>query len=122
MKYSNLTERIIGSAVEVHKELGPGLFESVYESAMAIEFEVARLPFERQVRIPATYKSRLLGYYRIDFIVEKLVVVEIKAVERFDPIFESQVITYLRVTGLSVGLLINFNTRLVTEGVKRFVL
>ncbi len=117
-----VTDRIIKCAIEVHKQLGPGLLENMYESAMAIEFELQGLSFEQQLRIPAIYKGKQLGEYRLDMLVEDLVVVEIKSVERFDPVFEAQLLTYLKLTSKRVGLLINFNSRLVKDGIKRFIL
>jgi len=117
-----LTEKIIGCAIEVHRNLGPGLLESLYENALAIELEAAGIPFERQVAVPVLYKQRPIGEYRIDLVVEDRVIVEVKSVERHDPVFEAQILTYLKITGKRLGLLINFNGRLVKDGVKRFVL
>jgi len=117
-----LTEKIIGCAIEVHRVLGPGLLESSYEAALAIEFESAGLKFHRQLVIPVHYKGQLIGEHRLDFVVEEAVILELKSVERFDPIFEAQVLTYLRLSGKRRGLLINFNSRLLKDGVKRFVL
>ena len=116
-----LTERIIGCAIEVHKQLGPGLLEATYESALGIEFEEAGLRHKRQLAYPVMYKGRTIGEYRLDMIVEDAVVVEIKSVERFDPVFEAQVLTYLKVTGKKIGLLINFNSRLLRDGIKRYI-
>jgi GxxExxY protein len=118
---NKLTEKIIGCAIEVHRQLGPGLLESTYEAALAIELENDGLLFERQVIFPVIYKGRKIGEYRLDLLVEKAVVVEIKSVERFDRVFEAQILTYLRVTGAQVGLLVNFNSRLLHEGIKRFI-
>jgi GxxExxY protein len=118
---NNLTERIIGCAIEVHRQLGPGLLEGTYEAALAIELESSGLHFARQIIFPVVYKNRTIGEYRVDLIVENSVIVEIKSVERFDPVFEAQVLTYLKVTGKRVGLLINFNSRLVHDGIKRFI-
>ncbi|MFN3491494.1 MAG: GxxExxY protein [Anaerolineales bacterium] len=117
-----MTQRIIKCAIEVHKELGPGLLENVYEDAMTVEFEIEKLKFQRQLQIPILYKGRELGKYRLDLLVENLVVVEVKSVERYDPVFEAQLLTYMRLTEKRVGLLINFNTRLVKDGIKRFIL
>ncbi len=117
-----LTEKIIGCAIEVHRQLGPGLLESTYEAALAIEMESAGLHFERQALFPVAYKGHAVGEYRLDFLVEDAIVVEIKSVERFDPVFEAQVLTYLKATGKHIGLLINFNSRLLKHGVKRLVL
>ena len=117
-----LTEKIIGCALEVHRTLGPGLLESTYESALCVEFQLAGLIFERQLIIPVTYKNQPIGEYRLDLLVEKQVVIEIKSVDRFDPIFEAQLLTYLKITGLKLGLLLNFNSRLLKDGIKRMVL
>ena len=117
-----LTERIIGCAIEVHRQLGPGLLEGTYEAALCIELSVAGLKFVRQPVVPVVYKGQVIGEYRLDLIVEDAVVIELKSVERFDPIFEAQVLTYLRVTGKRVGLLMNFNSRLLRDGIKRYVL
>ena len=114
-----LTERIIGCAIEVHRVLGPGLLESTYVEALAIELVEARLRVARQVAVPLVYKGRDLGDYRLDLLVEDAVVVEVKAVERFDPVHEAQLLTYLRLSGRRVGLLINFNQRLLRNGIKR---
>ncbi len=119
---NKITERIIGCAIEVHRNLGPGLLESVYEEALCVEFKIQGVCYERQVIIPVNYKGREIGEYRLDLLVEDVVVVELKSVERHDPIFEAQLLTYLRITGKKVGLLINFNSKLLKEGVKRFVL
>ena len=115
-----LTEKIIGCAIEVHRVLGPGLLEASYEAALAIEFASAKLKFQRQPIFPVSYKGKLVGEHRLDFLVEEAVVVELKSVERFDPIFEAQVLTYLRVSGKNRGLLINFNPRLLKDGLKRY--
>ena len=117
-----LTERIIGCAIEVHRVLGPGLLEASYEAALAIEFQDAKLKFQQQVIMPVSYKGRSIGEHRLDFLVEDAVIVELKSVERFDPLFEAQILTYLRLSGKRRGLLINFNSRLLKDGVKRFAL
>ena len=117
-----LTEKIIGCAIEVHRQLGPGLLESTYESALCVELELAGLKFQRQLIYPISYKGRVIGEHRIDLIVERAVILEIKSVDRHDPVFEAQLLTYLKITGLHHGLLINFNSRLLKDGIKRFVL
>ncbi len=117
---NKLTERIIGCAIEVHRQLGPGLLESVYESALAVEFELAGLAYQRQVSFPIIYKGRRIGEHRLDLLVAETVIVELKSVERFDPIFEAQILSYLKLTGKPLGLLINFNNRLLKQGVKRY--
>jgi GxxExxY protein len=121
-RLNQLTERIIGCAIEVHKILGPGLLEAMYEEALCLEFAEAGLNYQRQVAIPAVYKGHKVGEYRLDLLVENAVIVELKSVERFDPLFEAQILTYLRAAEKKVGLLINFNSRLLTTGVKRFIL
>jgi GxxExxY protein len=117
-----LTGEIIRCAIEVHRVLGPGLLEAVYESALAIELDDAGLRYVRQKVFPACYKGRRLGQYQVDLIVEDLVVIEIKSVEVPKPLFEAQLLTYLRVAEKRVGLLINFNSRLLKDGVTRRVL
>jgi GxxExxY protein len=117
-----LTEIIIGCAIGVHRQLGPGLLESTYESALAVELELSKLQFQRQATYPISYKGRIIGEHRLDLLVEKAVIVEIKSVDRHNLLFEAQVLAYLKITGLRRALLINFNSRLLKEGVKRFVL
>lgn len=117
-----LTQKIIGCAIEVHRTLGPGLLETLYEQAVCIELEDERVSYARQTHRPVYYKSRLLGEYRIDLVVNDLVLVEIKSVERMNPVFEAQLLTYLRLTGKRVGLLINFNSRLLKDGIVRRIL
>jgi GxxExxY protein len=122
MDTDHLTQKIIGCAIDVHQEFGPGLLESIYESAMAVELEYQKLLFQQQVIVPIHYRGKLIGEHRIDLIGENEVIVELKSVERFDRIFEAQILTYLRLTKLKTGLVINFNSRMLHEGVKRFVL
>lgn len=122
-KRSNeISHEVLGAAIEVHRALGPGLMESAYEDCLAHEFNLRGLPFERQAMVPVKYKGVCLGFgYRLDFLVGRLVVVELKAVERMDPVHESQLLTYLRLTGLWLGMLINFNVRVLKDGIRRFV-
>jgi GxxExxY protein len=122
MDTDHLTQKIIGCAIDVHQEFGPGLLESIYESAMAVELEYQKLLFQQQVIVPIHYRGKLIGEHRIDLIGENEVIVELRSVERFDRIFEAQILTYLRLTKLKTGLVINFNSRMLHEGVKRFVL
>jgi len=117
-----ITERIIGCAIEVHRVLGAGLLESIYREDLAVEFELAGLRCQREVSVSALYKGRAVGTFRVDFIVEDCVVVEIKSVERMAPIFEAQLLTYLRLTNKRVGLLLNFNAPLMKNGISRKVL
>jgi GxxExxY protein len=123
MELNQTTEQIIGAAIEVHRALGPGLLESAYEECLCREPTIRGIPFERQRRLPVTFKgARLDCGYRPDLLVDGRVVVEIKAVESLEPIHEAQVLTYLRLGGWSVGLLINFNVPVLKQGVKRLVL
>ena len=101
--------------------MGPGLLEKAYEEALCVEFDLQELQYRRQVSVPLEYKSHPIGEYRIDLLVEEAVVVEIKSVERHDPVFEAQLLTYLKITGNKVGLLINFNSRLLKHGIKRLI-
>jgi GxxExxY protein len=118
-----ITEKIIGAAIEVHKTIGPGLLESAYEECLAYEMRIRGLNFERQVPLPVVYKSVTLDCgYRLDFLVERAVVVELKAVESLQPIHEAQVLTYLKLGGWTVGLVINFNVPVLRDGIKRVVL
>jgi len=119
---SIVTGRVIHCAITVQKILGPRLREATYEEAPAIEFLEQRVSFERQVSVPIEYKGHLVGHYLLDFIVERQVVVEVKSVEHFHPVFEAQILAYLRATGLHLGLLVNFNANRLAEGVKRLVL
>ena len=119
---NSLTEKIIGCAIEVHRVLGPGLLENTYEEALCIELASAGLPFVKQVAIPIRYKGRMLGEYRLDLLVADAVIVELKSVERMDPVFQAQLMTYLRAADKRLGLLINFNSRLLHDGVKRVIL
>ncbi|MCX6339927.1 MAG: GxxExxY protein [Candidatus Aureabacteria bacterium] len=123
MKYSDLTEKVIGCAIEVHRALGPGLLESAYEQCLARELELCNTPFEVQVPLPLEYKGiRLDCGYRIDMVVDKKLIVEIKSVEEIMGIHEAQLLTYMKLAKIEVGLLINFNVAILKEGLKRFVL
>jgi GxxExxY protein len=118
-----LTEPIIGGAIEVHKALGPGLLESAYEECLCHELHLRGLSFHRQVALPVEYKGMQLDCgYRLDLVVEDAVVVELKAVERLLPIHEAQLLTYLRLNGSKVGLLLNFNVSVLKNGIIRRVL
>jgi len=118
-----LTEAIIGAAIEVHRALGPGLLESAYEQCLCHELSLQNLEFRRQVELPVRYKSVQLDCgYRIDVLVGERVVVELKAVERLLPIHEAQLMTYLKLSDRSVGLLLNFQVPVLKDGLKRIVL
>ncbi len=119
---ADLTGRVIGAAIEVHRHTGPGLLESSYQHCLAHEFALLELPFRDQVPIPVRYKGVDVDCrYRADFVVDDRLLVEIKSVEHVPPIVEAQMITYLRLLGLQQGLLINFNVSRLTDGVRRFV-
>ena len=120
--HAALTERIIGCAIEVHRELGPGLLESVYHAAMRVELEHAGIRYRAEVPIPVVYRDRIIGEHRLDLFVDDSVVVELKTVQRLDPVFDAQLLTYLRLTGARVGLLINFYSRVLKDGIRRLVL
>jgi len=123
MHVNQITHSIIGAAIEVHRALGPGLLESAYQECLAREFESRGIPFERERPLPLEYKGiRLDCGYRPDFLVAGLVIVEIKAIEALAPIHEAQLLTYLRIGGWKVGLLINFNVLVLKDGISRRVL
>jgi len=122
MRDSQLTQEIIGAAIEVHRTLGPGLLESAYEECLAHEFQARKILFERQRPIPVVYKNvKLECGYRVDFLVADRIVVELKSVEALAPVHDAIVLTYLRLSGCRVGLLINFYVPLLRDGIKRFV-
>jgi len=121
MEINQITEQVIGCAIEVHRRLGPGLLESAYEECLSYELESAGLSIERQVPVPIVYKDIKLEYgYRIDILVERTVVIELKAIEAFAPVHEAQILTYMKFAQKSIGLLINFNVTLLKEGIKRY--
>ena len=123
MGENELTHRIIGAAIEVHRELGPGLLESAYEECLAHEFTLRGLAYERQKPLPVIYKGiQVECGFRLDFLVENLVIVELKAVEDLSPVHQAQVMTYLKLTNCRLGLLINFNAYKLLQGLKRIVL
>lgn len=123
MRENELSTEIIGAAIEVHKQLGPGLLESAYETCLAQEMSLSGIAFERQKPLPLTYKGTKLDCgYRLDFLVEGLVVVELKAVKKFEPVHKAQMLTYLKLTSCKLGLLLNFHTILLKTGIKRVVL
>jgi GxxExxY protein len=123
MQKDPLTEKVIGLAIEVHRNLGPGLLESVYEDCLCKELADARVEFERQRSVPVAYKNVLLETgFRADIIIADELVIEIKSIERLLPVHDAQVLTYLRLGGFPKGLLVNFNTKLLKDGIKRFVM
>lgn len=122
MSLNKLTEKIIGLAIKVHRTLGPGLLESVYQAALAYEFEKDDIPFEKEKALPVVYEDILLKVgFRCDFLVDKQVIVECKAVKELTPMDQAQLLNYLKIADLHVGLLINFNVRKLTTGIKRIV-
>jgi len=123
MQLADLSAQIIGCAIEVHKTLGPGLLESTYEHCLAYELSNSGLAFERQKALPINYKGTALECgYRLDFLVENKLIVELKSVDKLQKIHEAQILTYMRLAHLNVGLLINFNEIMLKNGIKRFVL
>jgi len=117
-----LSERVIGLAIEVHRTLGPGLLESTYEECLCFELTRAEIPHIRQMPLPVTYKDvRLDCGYRVDIMVDGQLIIEMKTVERVLPIHEAQILTYLRLSGCRVGLLMNFNSLTLKDGLRRFV-
>ena len=120
---NELTDAIIGAAMEVHRTLGPGLLESTYEMCLCCELNTRGIPFERQVSIPVDYKGVKLDCgYRADIVVDRSILVEIKAIDSLLPIQDAQLLTYLRLGGWKIGLLINFNVELLKHGLRRRVL
>jgi GxxExxY protein len=116
-----LARDVIGAAIEVHRHLGPGFLESVYEEALCVEMADRRIPFERQKEISLLYKDREIGKHRVDLLVGGSLIVELKTVEALVEIHTAQVISYLKATGLSLGLLINFNVSILKNGIHRVV-
>jgi GxxExxY protein len=122
MTLNDLTEEIIGAAIDVHRELGPGLLESTYEACMHFELTERGLCVERQKALPVIYRDvRIDCGYRIDLLVEHQVILELKAVTQLQPIHEAQLLSYLKLSGCHVGLLINFNVKLLKNGIRRLV-
>jgi GxxExxY protein len=121
--FDSLTEKIIGAAIFVHRELGPGLLESAYETCLFYELTQRNLKVERQKPLPITYRGVKLDCgYRIDLVVEDKIIVELKAVEQLQPIHKAQVLSYLKLSGCQLGLLINFNVKLLKKGIHRLVM
>jgi GxxExxY protein len=122
MTENEVTDRIIGSAIEVHRRIGPGLLESVYSECLAMELALRGAQFEREVPVPVIYREQRVAVdLKIDLLVERCVVVELKAIEKLLPVHDAQLLTYLRLTRQSVGLLINFNVPVLKSGLRRLV-
>jgi GxxExxY protein len=116
-----LTQRVIGCAIEVHRELGPGLLESTYEQCLAYELASANIPCRVQVVLPVAYKGKTIDCgFRIDMLVDDSLILELKSVEKLQPIHEAQLLTYLKLSGIRTGLLMNFNVKRLIDGIKRF--
>jgi GxxExxY protein len=122
MNINKLSSRIIGAAIEVHKTLGPGLLESAYEDCLCHELSIQGLLFEKQKPLPVVYKGKKLDCgYRLDIVVEKAVIIELKSCETIEPIHKAQLLTYLKLSGLNLGLILNFNVPLMRDGIVRIV-
>jgi len=123
LEYENLTGKIIKAAIDVHKVLGPGMLESAYEECLFYELFQQGLFIERQKPVPVIYKNIKLDCgYRIDLLIEKKIIIELKSIEILAPIHVAQILTYMRFSGINVGLLINFNVTVLKNGIKRFIL
>ena len=121
METNEITRKIIGCAIEVHKHLGPGLLESAYEECMIFELQNSGLRVECQKPAPVIYKEKKLNYgYRIDILVEDVVLIELKSVDAFNPVHEAQILTYMKFSGIKTGLLINFNVKMLRNGLRRY--
>jgi GxxExxY protein len=117
-----LAHLVIGAAIEVHRHLGPGYLESVYEAAVATELDIQEISYQRQCAMSVNYKGRQVGQGKVDFLVSGKLVLELKAVDKLPPVHKAQVISYLKVSGCQLGLLINFNESTLREGIQRVVL
>ena len=118
-----LTEKVIGLAIEVHRGLGPGLLESAYEECLCYELDQHGIPYRRQVPLPVTYKDvELVCGYRMDIVVDGVLITELKTVEKILPVHDAQLLTYLKLSGLHIALLLNFNVAVLKEGIRRRVL
>ena len=123
MEFDGLSNRVIGCAIEVHKLLGPGLLESTYEQCLAHELTLQNIPFKLQHPIGVEYKGvRIDCGYRLDMVIENAIIIELKSVDRFHPIHKAQLLTYMKLSGINIGLLINFNVKILKDGIKRLVL
>ena len=117
-----LITRVIGCLIAVHRTLGPGLLESIYSRAIGLELSAAGIPFEREVEIPVSYRDELLCVQRLDIVVAGRIVLEVESVERLNPVHHAQLLNYLRISKLNIGLLVNFNVPVLQDGLKRKVL
>lgn len=123
MEINELIEKVIGCAIEVHRNLGPGLLESAYSQCLQYELESQRIYVEKEIKLPIIYKEIQIDHgYRIDLLVENRLVIELKTVEKFTDVHVAQILTYMKLGEYSTGLLINFNTKLLKDGLKRFII
>jgi len=123
MQFDDLSNRVIGCAVAVHRYLGPGLLESTYEQCLAAELEEAGIPFQLQAELPVLYKNKTIDCgYRVDVLVDNVLIVELKSVKELLPIHNAQLLSYMKLANIKTGLLINFNVSLLKDGIKRLVL
>jgi GxxExxY protein len=123
LEFDELSNRVIGCALEVHRNLGPGLLESTYEQCLAHELRINNIPFTLQYPLPVTYKGiRLDCGYRVDLLVDNSIIVELKSIDKILPIHEAQLLTYMKLSDISIGLLMNFNVKYIKDGIKRMVL
>lgn len=123
MTLNDLTGKVIGAAIEVHKILGPGLLESTYEECLAYELKERNILFQRQKELPVIYKNEKLDCgYRLDYIIENKLILELKSCDKLQPIHEAQLLTYLKLSNIQIGLLINFNVPVLKDGIKRMIL
>lgn len=123
MEINELTEKVIGCAIEVHRNLGPGLLESAYSQCLQYELKSQRIYVEKEIKLPIIYKEIQIDHgYRIDLLVENRLVIELKTVEKFTDVHVAQILTYMKLGEYSTGLLINFNTKLLKDGLKRFII
>lgn len=120
MDVNDLSKQLIGYCIKIHKEIGVGLFESIYEEALSYELNKNEISFQRQIEIPVIYENKQLGIgFKADFIIEEKIILELKSVEKIAPIHKKQLLTYLKITGIQLGLLINFNEILLKDGITR---
>lgn len=123
MEFDHLSHKVIGLAIEVHRELGPGLLENTYKQCLAYELSHANIEFKLEAELPVQYKNmRIPCGYRIDLLVKNRLIIELKCVDKIHPVHEAQILTYMKLSKIDIGLLINFNERILKNGIKRFVL
>lgn len=123
MEFDELSNKVIGLAIEVHRELGPGLLENTYKQCLAYELSQAEINFQIEVELPVRYKNILISCgYRIDLLIENKLIIELKSVDKILPVHKAQLLTYMRLANIKIGLLMNFNEKILKDGIERFVL